>query len=191
MPKYKEKMLGVNIEVSVLRLGHRLVRDTRMSTHAALVSRALGAREIIMSGAEEDDTIQSIRRVNERWGGNFKISQNNNWREIIRSWGGIVVHLTMYGEELDKALTKIGRDLKLNRNSRKILIVIGAEKVPREVYSISNYNIAVGSQPHSEVAALAVFLDRLYKGKELYSTFENASMDSSKVSFLHVGVSQL
>ncbi|MDG6922255.1 MAG: tRNA (cytidine(56)-2'-O)-methyltransferase, partial [Nitrososphaerota archaeon] len=50
------------------------------------------------------------------------------------------------------------------------------EKVPREVYSLSHFNVAVGSQPHSEVGALAVFLDRIYKGKELYSTFENAKI---------------
>jgi tRNA (cytidine56-2'-O)-methyltransferase len=32
--------------------------------------------------------------------------------------------------------------------------------------------VAVGSQPHSEVAALAVFLDRLFEGRELSREFE-------------------
>lgn len=170
----------VRPEVTVLRLGHRLVRDTRMSTHAALASRALGASEIIMSGADEDDTIDSVRRVNERWGGVFLIRHSESWREVIRNFNGLVVHLTMYGEPLDLALPKIRKRIsRANNNSdkkkkNKLLVVIGAEKVPREVYALADYNVAVGNQPHSEVAALAIFLDRIYKGRELYSTFVNA-----------------
>ncbi len=156
------------IQVTVLRLGHRLVRDTRMSTHAALVSRALGARAIIMCGAEEDDTIDSVRRVNERWGGDFQISHSNSWREAIRDWKGLKVHLTMYGEPIDRAIPKIKQRLK-KMKAKEILLIIGAEKVPKEVYSMVDYNVAVGSQPHSEVAALALFLDRIYEGKELQS----------------------
>jgi tRNA (cytidine56-2'-O)-methyltransferase len=37
-------------------------------------------------------------------------------------------------------------------------------------------NIAVGNQPHSEIAALAIFLDRFFQGKELIATFQNAKM---------------
>jgi tRNA (cytidine56-2'-O)-methyltransferase len=146
-----------------------------MSTHAALVSRALGARAIIMCGADEDDTIDSIRRINERWGGDFQISHSNSWREAIRNWNGLKVHLTMYGEPIDKAIPKIKHGLKMAKE-KELLLIIGAEKVPREVYSLVDYNVAVGNQPHSEVAALALFLDRIYKGKELYSTFGNAKI---------------
>lgn len=175
----KEKLAQQNqkkkIQTIVLRLGHRLVRDTRMSTHAALVSRALGAREIIMCGADEDDTIDSINRINERWGGDFRISYSDSWREVIRNWHGIKVHLTMYGEPIDIVVPKIRRKLKQEKEN-EMLLIIGAEKVPREVYSLVDYNVSVGNQPHSEVAALAIFLDRIYKGKELYSTFENAKI---------------
>jgi len=159
--------------VTVLRLGHRLVRDTRTSTHAALVARALGAREMIMTGVEEDDTLDSIARVNTRWGGDFKISWRKDWRNVIRNWQGIVVHLTMYGEEIDHVLPKIEDSLQ---REKRLLVVIGAEKVPRDVFHLAQYNVAIGNQPHSEVAALAVFLDRIYKGKELYSTFRNAKI---------------
>jgi tRNA (cytidine56-2'-O)-methyltransferase len=34
-----------------------------------------------------------------------------------------------------------------------------------------DYNVAVGGQPHSEVAALAVFLDRLSGGEALKRDF--------------------
>ena len=48
------------------------------------------------------------------------------------------------------------------------MVVVGAEKVPREVYELADYNVSVGNQPHSEIAALAVFLDRLTDGGSLY-----------------------
>jgi tRNA (cytidine56-2'-O)-methyltransferase len=41
---------------------------------------------------------------------------------------------------------------------------VGASKVPGEVFGLSDFNLAVGSQPHSEVAALAIALDRLGGG---------------------------
>ena len=160
--------------VTVLRLGHRLVRDTRMSTHVALVARSFGAKEILMAGAEEDDTIESIERVNQRWGGDFEVSQCRNWREVVRSWKGVVVHLTMYGEQVGQSLPKIRKALREREN--ELLIVVGAEKVPREIYSLATFNVAIGSQPHSEVAALAVLLDRFFRGKELYSIFPRAKI---------------
>jgi len=35
------------------------------------------------------------------------------------------------------------------------------------VYEAADWNVAVTNQPHSEVASLAVFLDRLFEGREL------------------------
>jgi len=69
----------------------------------------------------------------------------------------------MYGESLSKALPTI--------RSKKLLIVVGAEKVPREVYDLADRNISVGNQPHSEVAALAIFLDRYSGGRKLERDF--------------------
>lgn len=164
-----------NCNITVLRLGHRLVRDTRTSTHAALVARAFGAKKILMAGADEDDTMRSIERVNSRWGGEFQISQVKNWREVVKKWSGVVVHLTMYGEELDEAMPKIRKELESSKE-KNLLIVIGAEKVPAEIFSLANYNVAVGNQPHSEVAALAIVLDRFFRGQELFSTFPRAKI---------------
>ena len=42
------------------------------------------------------------------------------------------------------------------------------EKVPAEVYQRADFNVSVGNQPHSEIAALAIFLDRFTEGKALY-----------------------
>lgn len=137
---------------SVLRLGHRPDRDKRMSTHICLTARALGAREVFF--LERDPHIEdTVNKVTKRFGGNFRMRQESDWRGMVKNWSGDVIHLTMYGQDLDDFL-----------NTHEVddpLIIVGSQKVPREVYDISDHNVAVGSQPHSEVAALAIFMDRL------------------------------
>ena len=43
----------------------------------------------------------------------------------------------------------------------EILVVVGGAKVSGTIFELADYNIAIGHQPHSEVAALAVFLDNV------------------------------
>ena len=59
----------------------------------------------------------------------------------------------MYGEDMEETIPKIP-------NGKPMIIVVGGTKVPGEVYGLSDYNISIGNQPHSEVAALAIFLNR-------------------------------
>ncbi len=150
------------MKVSVLRIGHRLVRDDRVTTHSALVARAFGAERIYMTGIDESVS-NTVAGVAKRWGGEFEVQVIQDWKELVRTWkkeGGKVAHLTMYGINIDDAVEKV-------RMEDRILVMIGAEKVPREAYDVADYNIAVGNQPHSEIAALAIFLDRMFKGKQL------------------------
>ncbi|MGN6629805.1 MAG: tRNA (cytidine(56)-2'-O)-methyltransferase, partial [Candidatus Nitrosocosmicus sp.] len=51
-----------------------------------------------------------------------------------------------------------------------------AEKTPKELYYLADYNISIGNQPHSEIAALAIFLDRLFEGKQFDKEFSNGRM---------------
>ena len=93
--------------------------------------------------------------------------------KLVEDWkkeGGIVVHLTMYGIPIDKVSNKI------TQINSKILVIVGSEKVEGWFYHNSDYNIAIGNQPHSEVAALAIFLDRIYKGGELNIQFSDAKL---------------
>ncbi|MEM4707281.1 MAG: hypothetical protein QXL47_01590, partial [Candidatus Anstonellales archaeon] len=55
----------------VFRLGHRLPRDERISTHVALVARAFGADGMYYSGQEDKGLEESIRKICEKWGGKF------------------------------------------------------------------------------------------------------------------------
>ncbi len=162
--------------IAVLRLGHRPERDKRITTHVALTARAFGADKIIIAAGEDEHVRESVEDVVRRWGGPFEIAFNPGWKRILREWkerGGVIVHLTMYGVHIDDAMPGIREELK---DGRDILVVVGAEKVPRDVYDIADYNVGVGNQPHSEVAALAVFLDRLLDGEGLRKEFQNAKL---------------
>ena len=143
--------------ISILRIGHRIGRDKRITTHVALVARAFGADNIMIDTA--DAKIENnIKSTCKRFGGNFKIDTGVNAKKTIKNWKGTTVHLTMYGEKLENSVKKI--------NAKKdVLIIVGAEKVPPYVYEMADYNVSVGNQPHSEVAALAVFLDKFTDGK--------------------------
>ena len=142
--------------ITVLRIGHRPGRDKRITTHVALVARAFGADNILVDTRDEKIE-ENIKSVCSRFGGKFSITSGVNWKKKVKNWDGFVVHLTMYGEKLETMIPKIPQD-------KDVLVVVGAEKVPAEIYDLADVNISVGNQPHSEVAALAVFLDRYTGG---------------------------
>jgi tRNA (cytidine56-2'-O)-methyltransferase len=141
--------------IAVLRIGHRIDRDKRVTTHVALVARAFGA-DIIFITTKDEKIKKNIQAVCKRFGGNFEIQTGVDHKKIIKSWKGVIVHLTMYGEELEKAVNQLD-------TNRDLLIIVGAEKVPPYFYEVADLNVSVGNQPHSEVAALALFLDRYTK----------------------------
>lgn len=158
-----------HLVIEVVRIGQRLVRDDRVTTHVALVSRAFGAERIFMTevNPEIKDT---LGKINKTWGGNFEIEFIESWKPIIKKKkdeGYKIVHLSMYGEKINEVQEKI-------RKEENLLIVVGAEKVPREIYELSDYNVGIGSQPHSEISALAILLDRIQAGQQFEKDFPNA-----------------
>lgn len=157
------------VRAVVLRLGHRPERDKRVTTHVGLVARAFGAEEMLLCGrdAHVEESLDDVAR---RWGGDFRLTADASWKGEMVRWkerGGGVVHLTMYGSNLPDVIDEI-------RRRKEIMVVVGAEKVPAEVYELADWNVAVGNQPHSEVAALAVFLDRLFQGRSWRGSLREA-----------------
>ena len=142
--------------IIVLRIGHRISRDKRITTHVALVARAFGADKIYID-TKDKNIEKTISSTVKRFGGNFEISTGISKKNVINNWNGTIVHLTMYGDELEKSIKKIDKNAD-------ILIIVGAEKVPPYIYEAADFNISVGNQPHSEVAALSIFLDRYTVG---------------------------
>ena len=148
--------------VVVLRLGHRPGRDDRMTTHIGLTARALGADRVVLVG-RTSGAAETIRGVTDRFGGPFEVETVDSHRGIVREWSGSIVHLTMYGQPVQEVESTV----REAHRSEPLLVIVGAEKVPFDVYEAADWNVGVTNQPHSEVAALAVFLDRLFEGREL------------------------
>lgn len=153
--------------VTVLRLGHRPSRDKRISTHVGLVARAFGADNIFYSGLKDSSFEDSIQKVASQWGGSFGVAHVRDWKAFLKEWRGKIVHLTFYGIPIQNRIARI-------RKEKDLLIVVGGEKVPWEVYELCDWNIGVTNQPHSEVAALSVFLHEYFQGKELSLRFRGA-----------------
>ena len=157
------------MEIEVVRIGQRLIRDDRVTTHVALVARAFGAAKIYMNEINPDIK-ETIQKINDTWGSSFEIEYEENLKKIIKkrkSESYKIIHLTMYGESINE----MQKDLQ---KEEKAVIVVGAEKVPREIYELADYNIAVGNQPHSEISSLAIVLDRIQKGQQFQKNFANA-----------------
>jgi len=128
-------------KVVVLRWGHRLQRDARLTTHVVLTARALGASGLILSDIKDKRIKETVEKVIKKW----DIQTSDTLKRIKAS-------------------------------EKDILVVIGSQKVPKEFFSrsVSDFNLAIGNQPHSECASLAMFLDRFFEGEELTKSFENA-----------------
>lgn len=155
--------------IVVLRLNHRIQRDARLTTHVCLTSRAFGADKVIFTGDHDEKIINSVQRIVDNWGGPFDIEYKKSHKPVIKEYkekGFTVVHLTMYGLQVQEKISEI-RD-------KDLLIIVGGEKVPGDVYQEADYNISVTTQPHSEVAALSIILHQYFQGKELEKQFKNA-----------------
>lgn len=161
------------MKINVLRLDHRHKRDARITTHVCLTARAFGASKVIISGDEDHKLMENVGDVVKRWGGNFKVDYKKNYDNFIDEWknnGGEVVHLTMYGSQVQEVVNEI-RDSPKDK-----LVVVGGARVPTKVYKQADWNISITTQPHSEVSSLAVFLHMLFEGKELDMEFEGSKM---------------
>ena len=155
--------------IEVLRIGQRIVRDDRVTTHVALVSRSFGASKIFMTEVNPEIK-ETIDKISDTWGGDFQVELIENWKKTLKSkkeQGYKIIHLTMYGENINEFQNSFSEE-------NDFLVVVGAEKVPREVYDFADYNVAIGNQPHSEISALAILLDRMQNGKQFQVNFDKA-----------------
>lgn len=164
-------------KITVLRWGHRPQRDARLTTHVALTARALGASGLILTEIEDRRIKETVEKVVKNWGGRFYLEMGTPWKKAVKDWrakGGIVVHLTAYGESVETS------DVlqRIKACGEDVLVIVGSQKVPGEFFSeaVSDFNVAIGNQPHSECASLAVFLDRFLQGRELAKSFEKAKI---------------
>ncbi len=163
------------MEVEILRLNHRIGRDPRISTHAALTARAFGASKVYYSGQKDSKLEESVEKITKKFGGPFEIEYAEDGIKLLkekRNKGFFIVHLTVYG-----------KDFKQNKNKLKdknLIVVIGGEKVESEFYNVADLNLSVTNQPHSEVAALAVFLYDVFGYRKSFTNAEAKIIGSEK-----------
>ncbi len=159
--------------LSVLRLGHRRDRDKRITSHLGLTARAFGADEVILAGEKDTSPLETWDSVSARFGGNFQSRFEESplsWlRGISKTGEATIVHLTMYGEHWKESIPSIPID-------KPAVVVVGGTKVPAEVFHLADHNVSVGNQPHSEVAALAVFLESWVGQLDDQSKFDGAKI---------------
>jgi tRNA (cytidine56-2'-O)-methyltransferase len=165
-------------QIYVLRWGHRPQRDVRLTTHVALTARALCASGFILSDTKDSHIQETVAKITRAWGGNFYFEMGTPWKRALREWkakAGIVVHLTAYGENIQSSDVMS----RIKATNKDVMLLVGSQKVPGEFYSneVSDFNVAVGNQPHSECSSLAIFLDRFFGGKELSLSFEKAKIE--------------
>jgi len=136
--------------LDVLRLGHRIFRDQRLTTHVFLTARALGAKHGLYTGQRDTSMEASVKKASRMWGGRFTVAYRDS-PQCLHHFPGKIVHLTAYGLPFHRAIPVIKKE-------QNLLVVVGGEKVPPYVYERADWNLSVGTQPHSEVAALGIFL---------------------------------
>jgi tRNA (cytidine56-2'-O)-methyltransferase len=162
-------------KIVILRWGHRVARDVRLTTHVALTARALCASGFILADTTDSHIEETVAKITKAWGGDFHFEMGTSWKHAVREWkeqGGQIVHLTAYGENIQTSDVM----QRIKATGKDTMLLMGSQKVPGEFYSeeVSDFNVAVGNQPHSECSALAIFLDRYFEGRELGLPFEKA-----------------
>ncbi len=153
------------MKIYIFRFGHRLERDKRITTHCALVSRAFGATKMFYSGQEDPSFENSVKEVQEDWGGKFALEYVPDWELFFEENKSkyYIVHLTMYGTAFDDFAKLIKKSIP----RKPLLIFVGSQKVPTDVYHFADANVCVTNQPHSEVAALGLLLNALVDYKKV------------------------
>lgn len=149
----------------------------RLSSHVALTARALGASGFILADVRDEKVKTTIEKVTKQWGGPFWFKMGVPWKQAVKEWrakGETIVHLTAYGENIHTSNVLE----RIKATGKDVLVIIGSRKVPSEFFSetISDYNVAIGNQPHSECSSLALFLDRFFEGGELSWEFKGAKV---------------
>ncbi len=159
------------MQITILRLGHRIFRDQRITTHCGLTARAFGTDSMIYCGEEDKQMEESIEKVSKTWGNAFEVKYEKNWKQFIKeskNHGKTIVLLTMYGIDSHSIINEL-------ESKERLIVVIGSEKVPSDIYSFVDYQVAITNQPISEVSALGIFLDRFFENKP-DKKFENSKI---------------
>src|SRR3989475_10908877 len=125
--------------IVVLRMGHRIPRDWRLTTHVCLTARAMGADGVVIADIADKEVEGKVRDVVQRFGGGFTLETGQPWEEAIRDWkdaGGTGGHATAYGLQLPA-----DGDAILDTGPN-VLAGIGAAKVPGGLFGVAGWKVS-------------------------------------------------
>ncbi len=166
------------VKLALLRLSHRKERDKRLTTHLFLTARILGIKNVWYSGDKDDSIEENLKKIEYKWGKVFdEIKYIRNVKEFIKRIKEkyLLIHLTMYGLDYKDVIPKLREEIE-NGKKKGVCVTVGSEKVPGYIYEISDYNVSVGTQPHSELSAFAIFVYEL-NNHNLNREYENPKME--------------
>lgn len=141
-----------------------------MTTHVSLVARAFGADRVVIP-AQAGHVSETVDDVIDRFGGgSFAVTEVSDPLTWVKQREEPTAHLTMYGQPVQELIPEI----RERTDTGPLTVIVGGGKVPGDLYDLATWNVAVTNQPHSEIAALAVFLDHYTEGAALETSFEDA-----------------
>ncbi|MEM3227432.1 MAG: hypothetical protein QXK65_00600 [Candidatus Micrarchaeaceae archaeon] len=112
--------------------------------------------------------IEYFRSLNRRWGGNFEVKFERDWRKSIESKKNYEkIYLTMDGVAINKIIYSV-------RTYKNILLIVSLQNTKKEIKRMVDFNVSITTQPHSTISSIAVFLHMFYSGRELAIRFNNA-----------------
>jgi len=119
-----------------------------------------------------------------RWGHRFRDERLTTHVALTaRAFGSSGIILTDVGDmkikkTIDEVVENWGGPFFFQVGTPWKMVLKDWKAVPSKFFSreISDFNVAVGNQPHSECSGLAVFLDRFFEGKELAKKFKTARL---------------
>ncbi len=136
-----------------------------------LTARALGASSVVLTSSSHEMNSKLKRFcsfITNKWGGSFSAQFTSNWKNYMHSKTNYkTVYLTRYGIPIQKQQYSI-------RSYKNILLIISTDKEMPELNKLSDFNISITAQPHSSIAAMAIFLNTYYAGRELSLNFSKA-----------------
>src|SRR2546427_13128962 len=68
--------------IVVLRMGYRIPRVWRLTTHVCLTARALGAEGVIISDIEDKEVVAKVRDVAYRFGGGVSVGKGAPRKQV-------------------------------------------------------------------------------------------------------------
>lgn len=153
--------------ITVLSIGEK---NPRVKLNLCLTARAFGAAKIIFVGRRDANISKHISAINGTWGGIFKVDFASSVKSAVEPLTKYKsVYLTMFGLPLKQLKYTV-------KTYKNILLIVTSKEYDKQVGELADFKLSITSQPHSQAAAIAIFLHEFFDGREQAMQFQNAKV---------------